>query len=243
MERKGNAATANVGNAERWEASANGVIVLPAGSAAPARQQPSPPQHRLHHHHSNREKLQGMQVTGGLGDFVISEPPERVHYKTKLCEKFMSGGRCMYLENCTFAHGHAELRPPVPLPSGAWRSRLIVPHMDADGGSGGGKVHYHNTGKVCFAFRDTGRCSRGANCNFTHSQTVVQPGAEIRYKPSELSRRSATTPPVCVFTVGGNGFAPPGPGADGQGERKLNRLELMSLKKTSGIYGDWPEGY
>ncbi|TVU45974.1 hypothetical protein EJB05_05484, partial [Eragrostis curvula] len=121
----------------------------------------------------------------------------------------------MYLENCTFAHGHAELRPPVPLPSGAWRSTLIVPRSDADGGSGGGKVHYHNTGMVCFAFRDTGGCSRGANCNFTHSQTVVQPGAEIRYKPSELSRRSATTPPVCVLTVGGSGgFAPPGPGAD-----------------------------
>ncbi|TVU21584.1 hypothetical protein EJB05_31232, partial [Eragrostis curvula] len=237
MERRGNAAAAaGNSNAGRWEASADGVIVLPAGSAAPARpRQPSPPPQ----HH--REKLQETRVTGGLADFVFPEPPEKVFYKTKLCDKFMSGGRCLYLEECTFAHGHAELRPPVPLPPGARRSRLIVPHADADN-----KVHHYNAGKVCFEFRDTGRCSYGEKCNFAHSQAVVQPGAEIRYQPPELPRRSATTPPACVFTVGGSGgggFAPPGPGEDEQmGKRKPNRLELLSRKKMSGIYGDWPEG-
>lgn len=35
--------------------------------------------------------------------------------------------------------------------------------------------------------------------------------------------------------------APPPPvGEDG---RKLSRLEILSLKKTRGIYGDWPEQY
>ncbi|KQK13356.1 hypothetical protein BRADI_1g09606v3 [Brachypodium distachyon] len=36
----------------------------------------------------------------------------KIYYKTKLCEKIETNGRCMYGDRCTFAHGVAELRGP-----------------------------------------------------------------------------------------------------------------------------------
>jgi hypothetical protein len=42
------------------------------------------------------------------------EPPEKVFYKTRLCDNFETNGRCAYGDRCRFAHGHAELRPPLP---------------------------------------------------------------------------------------------------------------------------------
>jgi hypothetical protein len=66
----------------------------------------------------------------------LGEPTEKMFYKTRLCKKFDSISRCAYEDGCTFAHRHAELRPPLsPLLAGARRSRLApVPPPTESGG-------------------------------------------------------------------------------------------------------------
>lgn len=49
-------------------------------------------------------------------------------FKTRLCRGFMAG-RCMYGENCTFAHGVGELRPKrvlLELPEDPWNCNLAL---------------------------------------------------------------------------------------------------------------------
>lgn len=67
----------------------------------------------------------------------------------------------------------------------------------------------------------------------------------------EPARRSAT-PPARAFSPGSGSIYGPAtarafpPGDDDaaeQGEPKPTRLELLSRKKMSGIYGDWPEEF
>ncbi|XP_051222893.1 zinc finger CCCH domain-containing protein 1-like [Lolium perenne] len=171
-------------------------------------------------------------------------PPEKLYYKTKLCDKYETSGRCTYEDGCTFAHGRAELRPPVPPLSsapphgfggGVWR-RPPGPDQDHRGGGYGG-------GKVCHNFRDKGSCHFGDKCAFPHASPA--PGAQIRGPGGEQklaadARRSATpgtAPPRYVGAPPAPGRAfPPVPG-------KATVLEQLALRKTSGIYGDWPEQY
>ncbi|KAM0919144.1 hypothetical protein ACQ4PT_008395 [Festuca glaucescens] len=169
-------------------------------------------------------------------------PPEKLYYKTKLCDKYEVSGHCTYEDGCTFAHGRAELRPPVPPPSSA------PPH-----GFGGGvwrrppgaEQDHRGGGKVCHNFRDKGSCHFGDKCAFPHASPA--PGAQIRgpgeQKLAAEARRSATPPAARPATapryVGapapGRAF-PPVPG-------KATVLEQLALRKTNGIYGDWPEQY
>lgn len=111
MERERNAATAGAG---RWEAP-DGVIVLPVGSAAPqqGRQKEHQYQQRKREMEREREQQDPGAREGVLG--LDPQPPEKVYYKTRLCEKF-EAGKCVYEGGCTFAHGSEELRPPLPLP-------------------------------------------------------------------------------------------------------------------------------
>jgi hypothetical protein len=132
----------------RWPAAADDVIVL--SSARPAwQQQPS-----------------------AEGDDLPPPPPEKLYYKTKLCEKYESGGRCTYEDGCTFAHGRAELRPPVPPHLGApphggvWRRPLGADQDQQGGGRVGG---YGGGYKVCHNFRDKGSCHFGDKCAFPHA--------------------------------------------------------------------------
>jgi hypothetical protein len=71
----------------------------------------------------------------------------------------------------------------------------------------------------------------------------------MRYpKVSEPAARRSATPPARAFSVGSSIYGPataafpPDSDAAGQGKAKPTRLELLSRKKMSGIYGDWPEG-
>ncbi|XP_062208777.1 zinc finger CCCH domain-containing protein 1-like [Phragmites australis] len=241
MEREGNAAAAGAG---RWEASPDGVIVLPAGSAAVRH-------NRDHRHQREREQQHpgygSAAWAGVLG--ALPGPLEKVLYKTKLCENFELGG-CVYEEGCTFAHGHAELRPPLPLPPGANGRRLA-----AENENGRGLAGFHGGGKVCFEFRDKGTCHWGDRCTYAHASA-----AEMRYlvgpRMVEQARRNVT-PPARAFSPrsavgtshGGSSYAmgstarafSPVPAAAGQDDAKVTRLELLSRRKLSGIYGDWPE--
>lgn len=166
MENKEGNAAGNAGRrSSSWEKSP--VIVLPAGSAAALWQQAPP------HRPQRQAGAEGPET-------FLPEPPEKVFYKTRLCEKFENGGRCAYEDGCTFAHGHAELRPPLPLPPTARRSRMVMPPVDAaaDGGSGRSgspSFNYFGAGKVCFEFRDKGTCYFGDKCNFSHASPAVQP--------------------------------------------------------------------
>jgi hypothetical protein len=73
----------------------------------------------------------------------------------------------------------------------------------------------------------------------------------MRYpKVSEPAARRSATPLVRAFLVGSSIYGPatarafpPDSDAVGQGKTKPTRLELLSRKKMSGIYGDWPEGF
>ncbi|KAK3164027.1 hypothetical protein QOZ80_1AG0011580 [Eleusine coracana subsp. coracana] len=238
------AASAGNNNAGRssssWDKSP--VIVLPAGSAAAVPVWQQAPLLRPH---------KDQPAAAGPEPFV-PEPPEKVFYKTRLCEKFENGGRCAYEDGCTFAHGHAELRPPLPLPPTARRSRMVMPPVDAasdgSGRSGGGvPFNYFGAGKVCFEFRDKGTCHFGDKCNFSHASPAVQP-PDMRFPkqlPEQPARR-AFSPAVSasIYHPAAARAFPPGSddAAVGKGEPKPTRLELLSRKKMSGIYGDWPEG-
>jgi hypothetical protein len=160
-EKESNAAIA--GNAGHWEGSP--VILLPAGSAAVRSKSPH---HRPASRSQQREKEQQQP---GAGAEVVGEPPEKVFYKTRLCEKFESSGRCAYEDGCTFAHGHTELRPPLSLPTGARRSRLAPLPPPTDGGGSAVSVpsHFSGAGKVCFEFRDKGTCHYGDACSYAHA--------------------------------------------------------------------------
>jgi hypothetical protein len=161
-EKESNAAAA-AGNAGRWEGSP--VILLPAGSVAVRSKSPH---HRTALRSQQREKEQQQP---GAGAEVVGEPPEKVFYKTRPCEKFESSGRCAYEDGCTFAHGHTELRPPLSLPTGARRSRLAPLPPPTDGGGSAVSVpsHFSGAGKVCFEFRDKGTCHYGDACSYAHA--------------------------------------------------------------------------
>ncbi|KAL6848092.1 hypothetical protein ACP4OV_022220 [Aristida adscensionis] len=240
-----------------WGGTPDGVIVLPAGSAA--RREGRPQEQEEHQHPQRkreREREREQQPAAGrmvgaaagiLGEYP--EPPEKALYKTRLCEKFEAEGWCAYEGGCSFAHGAAELRPPashVVLVGGAARSHPR--------GAGGGGFY----GKVCFEFRDTGACHYGERCTYAH--VTAAEAAEMRYHqtvPRVVER--SLTPPGRTFSPGSSRGAGGGGGGGGygpatarafpaapaapaqQGDRKLTRLEILSQKKMSGIYGDWPE--
>ncbi|CAO2208861.1 unnamed protein product [Urochloa humidicola] len=254
----GAGAGARARGACRWEASPDGVIVLPAGSAAP--RLPPPPQHARQQREREQESNPGADGVF-VGD-MEREPPEKVFYKTRLCEKF-EAGKCSYEDGCTFAHGQAELRPPMPVPHALVFKRrtppppppLSQPAAAAEAPFGG----YYGA-KVCFEFRDKGTCHYGDRCAYAHASAAEV--AEMRYPggPRSVEHALRNAPPYAraAFAPAGAArscsstsshapaaaarafpSAPPAPiGEDG---RKLSRLELLSRKKTSGIYGDWTE--
>ncbi|KAF8663108.1 hypothetical protein HU200_055705 [Digitaria exilis] len=242
--------------ASRWEASLDGVIVLPAGSAAPRPPAP-PPLHARQQRERERERER--EKPGAEGVFVgdhhhHSEPPEKVFYKTRLCEKF-EAGKCAYEDGCNFAHGQAELRQPLPVPFAL--KRRTPPPAGADGPYGGGGYY----GKVCFEFRDKGSCHFGERCAYTHASAAEV--AEMRYPggPRSVEHALRNAPPsarAALLMPAPSGGAPRGSSsgsyapaaarafptpvaATGEDDVKLSRLELLSRKKTTGIYGDWPE--
>lgn len=155
----------------RWEASLDGVIVLPAGSAAP---RPPPPPNARQQREWEREERPGAGVFVGE-HHGHSEPPEKVFYKTRLCEKF-EAGKCAYEDGCNFAHGQAELRLPLPVPPGLILKRRTPPPAGADGGPYGGGYY----GKVCFEFRDKGSCHFGDRCAYAHASAAEVAGTRVR---------------------------------------------------------------
>ncbi|CAO2193887.1 unnamed protein product [Urochloa humidicola] len=245
----------------RWEASADGVIVLPAGSAA------TRPRGQQREREAEREREQDSNPPGAAGVFP-GEPAEKVFYKTRLCEKF-EAGKCSYEDGCTFAHGQAELRPPMPVPHHAlvFKRRTpppppppappsVQPPPAGEGSFGG----YYGA-KVCFEFRDKGTCHYGDRCAYAHASAAVV--AEMRYpggpRSVEHALRIASPYARAAFAPGGaarscsstSSYAPAGaaaraypsapPAPVGEDGGKFSRLELLSRRKTSGIYGDWPE--
>jgi hypothetical protein len=167
MERERNAATAGAG---RWEAP-DGVIVLPVGSAAPqqGRQKEHQYQQRKREMEREREQQDPGAREGVLG--LDPQPPEKVYYKTRLCEKF-EAGKCVYEGGCTFAHGSEELRPPLPLPLLTSLVRRKSPLPSSSPGAAASSPHGGYCVRVCFEFRDTGACHRGDRCAFVHASTT-----------------------------------------------------------------------
>ncbi|EES00215.1 hypothetical protein BDA96_03G052200 [Sorghum bicolor] len=264
MESEGNAAAAGAGagaGAGNWEAP-NGVIVLPAGSAAPRFLQQEP--HYLRRKREMEREQQDAEAAGadpGVLGLDLRQPPEKVYYKTRLCEKF-EAGKCAYEDGCTFAHGFDELRPPLPVPTALIRRRSpLRPRSSSPGGAAAdGSQVSGGYLRVCFEFRDTGACHRGDRCAFAHASVAADMPFPGGPRSVEHALRNAS-PYVKAYSSPGSAasahrsssttssFAPsstravPSIPADAAGEgrrRKVTRLELLSRKKTSGIYGDWP---
>lgn len=75
-----------------------------------------------------------------------------------------------------------------------------------------------------------------------HALRNAPPFARASFSPGGTARSSSTTSsyaPAAAARAFPSALPPPAPvGEDG---RKLSRLEILSRKKTRGIYGDWPE--
>ncbi|CAM0879866.1 unnamed protein product [Alopecurus aequalis] len=189
------------------------------------------------------------------------DPPlDKLYYKTKLCDKFETGGYCMYEAGCTFAHGRADLRPPLPASAagfggGVWRRGDQQDHPR------GGGYGYGYGGRVCHNFRDKGSCHFGDKCLFPHAASPAPPPGRGPGEQKQLvaeARRPTTAPRYAGGPGPGRAYPPvpaassardrlrPIPEEDGAGggrKGKASVLELLSLRKTNGIYGDWPEQY
>ncbi|AQK90540.1 uncharacterized protein LOC100276294 [Zea mays] len=255
MERERNAATAGAG---RWEAP-DGVIVLPVGSAAPqqGRQKEHQYQQRKREMEREREQQDPGAREGVLG--LDPQPPEKVYYKTRLCEKF-EAGKCAYEGGCTFAHGSEELRPPLPLPLLTSLVRRKSPLPSSSPGAAASSPHGGYCVRVCFEFRDTGACHRGDRCAFVHASTTEMPfpggprsmeyalrnssSYAKAYSPGSTAaayRNSSSTSTSNYAPATTRAFQSVSADAAGEGGCKATRLELLGRKKMNDIYGDWPE--
>ena len=103
-------------------------------------------------------------------------------YKTELCRKFQSQGRCRYGDKCQFAHGKEELR-------GILRHPL------------------YKTSK-CVTFHTKGSCPYGTRCRFIHDEnesdlsevTRGGEGVNDKFPTNKLAKR-----PIESVTVDENG--------------------------------------
>lgn len=122
-------------------------------------------------------------VVAGQGQHQRTDaPPEKLYYKTRLCDKYEATGRCVYEDGCTFAHGGAELRPPVPPHAHAvWRRPPDQEH--------GGRIVYGG-GKACHNFRDRGHF--GDKLAFPHAAAPAPPGTPGAYATLSRSRSRAS---------------------------------------------------
>ena len=110
-----------------------------------------------------------------------------IFYKTRICTRFMEGN-CRNGENCTFAHGHQDLREPPP----NWQQ--LVQKMDkgptGDWNDDNRIIHRM---KICRKFYNGEECPYGEKCNFLHE-------SPLKFRTDiEMSRESSA---ISIGTVG-----------------------------------------
>lgn len=99
---------------------------------------------------------------------VSIDPTRNPRYKTEICRNFKERARCIYGDQCQFAHGRRELRDVV-------------------------RNNKYKT-KVCQKFWSTGYCAYGPRCNFLHDEDKAMSEMALKEygltkKPEENSRR------------------------------------------------------
>ncbi|TRY67067.1 hypothetical protein TCAL_03104 [Tigriopus californicus] len=80
--------------------------------------------------------------------------PSDLRYKTEVCRNFKERSKCVYGEQCQFAHGRRELRDVVR------------------------NAKYKT--KHCQKYWITGYCAYGPRCNFLHNEQEGTPSQETR---------------------------------------------------------------
>ncbi|KAM7519293.1 hypothetical protein LguiB_018255 [Lonicera macranthoides] len=89
-----------------------------------------------------------------------------IFYKTRICTRFMEGN-CRNGENCTFAHGHQDLREPPP----NWQQ--LVQKMDkGPAGDWNDDNRIIHRMKICRKFYNGEECPYGEKCNFLHESPL-----------------------------------------------------------------------
>ena len=89
-------------------------------------------------------KLLEFRKNSSLKNFVEEESKVDTKYKTELCKKFQSTGKCPYGYKCRFAHGKEELISKLQ------------------------GVNYKK--KPCKTFNEKGYCPYGSRCSFRHDE-------------------------------------------------------------------------
>lgn len=98
------------------------------------------------------------------------------NFKTTLCRDFQKVGSCPRGDECTFAHGEAELQKPgeVQQTLGSLQSGQKSQFTTEE------KQRYNYKTKLCREFSANGSCPRGDICSFAHGQEELQqPGAVL----------------------------------------------------------------
>jgi len=107
----------------------------------------------------------------GCSSELMSADGTNPRYKTEVCRNYKEGSKCVYGDQCQFAHGRKELREVV-------------------------RNSKYKT-KACQKYWATGYCAYGPRCNFLHNDGPVMEDEQYHKRKMRNSIGSSAPYPLC----------------------------------------------
>lgn len=136
-------------------------------------------------------------------------------YKTEMCRNFKEKARCVYGDQCQFAHGRRELREVVR------NSKYKTKH--------------------CQKYWVTGYCAYGPRCNFLHNEISPEEEQQLMFRQKLRSTSSMTCPTSRCSVSSEGSLTPPEQGQldiERSANKKARMLEPLVLPTNTEESGD-----